>query len=138
MEIIKYRKKYYVSLVIVFGILFMISGCQKKFWEYECVWKCDEPYIYIETHGHIAYMEIDGEIKELETAWENDGTGIDFWDPSISDVHSYESVMWITKCEIKKGRLYLTVITDNVSDCEGETFILEPQEYESTSESTLD
>lgn len=40
-------------------ILFLLSGCVKKFWEYDCAWISDEPYIYIQLDSDYVNMIID-------------------------------------------------------------------------------
>ncbi len=94
-------------------------------------WVCDSPYIYIGTqhiHNYEAYIEIDGEMKETETGFENDGTRIYFYEKNSKGYE--EDLVWLAECKIKKDKLYLTIITDNYFECDGETFVLEQQPYE--------
>ena len=136
MELIRNKFKKSTLLSITFFIMFTLNGCGKYFWDYECVWFSESPYVYMAayTHTHKAIIEINGEKKEVETGWKNDGTGIEFCDPDIDNGTTEESIIWETECKIKKGKLYVTIIKDNVSDMEGQTIILEQQPLEDNDE----
>ena len=133
------NRNMYEKLIILIVLVFMtgiISGCGKKFWDYECVWVSDSPYIYMPaySHSHKATIEINGEKKDVETAWENTGLGIKFCTSDIKYKTLDENLIWDTECEVKKGKLYITIIKDNVSDMEGKTIVLEQQPLENESD----
>lgn len=120
--------------MVTFCTIFMLSGCGKYFWDYECVWVSDSPYIYIPVGYHTATIELNGEKKEVFTGWTNNGTEIRFYDPDIDNGETDESIIWDTECEVKKGKLYITIVIDNVSDLEGKTIILKQQPLEGDSD----
>lgn len=99
--------------------------------EYDLAWVCDSPYIYIGTqnnHPYDAYIGIDGEIKHTDVGWENDGTKIYLYETGTK--HFDKDLVWAAECEIVREKLYITVVTDNYFNCEGETFVLEQRACE--------
>ena len=120
------KKKW--AILSIFITIFL-TGCRKEFWEYECIWYSESPYVYIETQGHDAIIEVDGVLYDITTGWENDGTGITFYSKSIDEGRTEESIIWVSECKVKGGKLYLTIIEDRVSDMDGETIILEQKAY---------
>lgn len=110
-------------------IIVCLSGCGKEFWEYECIWYSEDPYVHIETQGHDAIIELDGVIYDITTGWENDGTGITFYSKSIDEGRTEASIIWVSECKVKEGKLYLTIVEDRISDMEGKTIILEQKAY---------
>lgn len=123
-------KKFAVAFLLFFLTITNLSGCGKYFWEYDCVWYSESPYVCVETRSHDAMIEINDSIIEVKTAWENNGTGITFSDKAIDEGRTEASIVWETKVEIKSDKLYLTITEDYVSDMEGEVIILEQQAYE--------
>lgn len=113
-----------IFLICIFMIL--LTACGKKFWEYDCIWVSEDPYIYMPNEHEGVIIEIDGENYEVQTAWENDGSGIDFYE-NVSGGVSDEELIWEADVQIKKGELYLTIVKDNYGDNEGKVFILEQQ-----------
>ncbi|MBD5137685.1 MAG: hypothetical protein HDT39_17390 [Lachnospiraceae bacterium] len=134
MEVIKKKFKIEMIIITTFCTMLIFSGCGKKFWDYECVWVSDSPYIYMPANSHAVIIEINGEKKIADTGWKHTGLGITFYDPEIDNGTTMESIIWETECEIKKGKLYITIIKDNVSDMEGKTIILEQQPLENESD----
>ncbi len=115
------RRKCEVILFVCCTVIFL-TGCRKKFWEYDCIWYSESPYVYLETQGHNAVIEINGIMTEAETAWENNGTGITFYEKSGT---TDATIIWETEVEIESGIMYLSIIEDNASDMEGEVIVLE-------------
>lgn len=134
MELMENKIRKIAVFIILFSIMWIMVGCGKKFWDYECVWVSESPYIYMPANSHVVIIEINGEKKITDTAWKNTGLGIYFHDPEIDNGTTMESIIWETECEIKKGKLYITIIKDNVSDMEGKTIILEQQPLENESD----
>ena len=130
MEIMQNKIRKIVVFTILFSMMWIMTGCGKYFWEYECVWVSDSPYIYMPASSHKVVIEINGEKKDVNAAWANNGRGITFYSDYINDKAIDESIIWDAECEIKKGKLYVTIIKDNVSDMEGKTIILEQQPLE--------
>ncbi len=114
-----------------------LPGCEKKFMDYECAWVCGEPYICIATDSHRAYLEIDGEIREFDGAWGCDGASIYLYDIFLEGSLTEDALVWEAECEIKKGRLYLTVVKDHVSQCQGRTFVLKQRPLVAEKEAKL-
>ncbi len=127
-----------IITMVIFCTMSMLVGCGKYFWDYECIWVSDSPYINIPVGYHTATIELNGEEKEVYTSWSNDGTEIRFYDPDIDNGETEESIIWDTECEVKKGKLYITIVKDNVSDMEGKTIILEQQPLEVDNEEESD
>ncbi|MDE6252720.1 MAG: hypothetical protein K2M78_08785 [Lachnospiraceae bacterium] len=134
MEIFKKKFKNLVVIITIFFTIFIFSGCKKRFWEYECVWVCDSPYIYMPTNSSPAVIEINGEKKDVEAVRKYTTSGLEFRDPDIDNASTDESIIWETECKIKKGKLYVTITKDYVSDMEGKTIILEQQPLEGDSD----
>lgn len=121
---IKRNRNRILTVLLVTSTVCLLSACAKKFWEYDCSWVSEEPYIYITQDHDDAKIQINGQVCEVNTAWKNDGTGIYFYEKNAKKDET-EDVLWETKTEIKSGRMYLTIVKDNVSDYEGKTFVLE-------------
>lgn len=128
----KIFKKHSLLLIsILLLTLPLLCGCGKKFWEYDCVWVSDEPYVYIPSStSQNATLILDGVTYDTNCAWENDGSGIDFYDPEIEHGINDKSIIWSVSCKIKEDKLYITVNTDNVSNYEGKTIILHQEPLE--------
>lgn len=123
--------KKYVKILCFSAIVSMLfTGCGKKFWEYECVWYSENPYIWIETYSHDAVIEIDEVTIEATTGWKNDGTGITFYSKLIDEGRTEESMIWETDVEVKDGKLYLYIAKDYMLGMEGQTIVLEQIAYE--------
>lgn len=127
MEINKHYFKKILFIMISIAILFLISGCGKKFWEYDNAWISDTPYIYLPTNEHYIDVEIDGVVQRFDCAWENDGTCIYLY----MDEYSFEEEIAV-KTIIKNDVLYLSFIEDSISDYEGKTIALHQQPLEET------
>ena len=134
MEVNKKNFKILIVLMTIFCAMLIFSGCGKKFWEYECVWVSESPYIYMPANSHAVIIELNGEKKIADIGWKHTGLEISFYDPEIDNGITMESIIWETECEIKKGKLYITIIKDNVSDMEGKTIVLEQQPLENESD----
>lgn len=126
MEISKH--KIYFSLFKVFTciVILLLCGCQKKIWEYDCNWISEEPYIFISLKNYNAAIEIDGVNYDAELACSNDGRNLYFY-KGESNEDLDETVLWEAEIRVNNDKLYLTVMKDNVSDYEGEEFVLERQ-----------
>ena len=53
------RRKILICLIAALSTT-IFTGCNKKFWDYDCVWVSDSPYVYMPAKGHTAIVEIDG------------------------------------------------------------------------------
>lgn len=122
-----------IKIIIVIVTLFMLTGfnCSDAYWNYDCVWYSENPYIYMPSNGTYAIIELEGNKVDVDTSKDFDGTAITFYKHS-DGANSEEDLIWDTKSEIKDGKLYLTIIKDNVSDYEGKTIVLEQIELEET------
>ena len=132
---IKRKDRWKDCICVLCFIILMVFNlrmvtCQKKFFAYRCRWVCEEPYICLENNNDV-YMEIDGKIRKLIGAWKSDGSGIKVYG-SIPEMGFYgkDDLIWAADCEVKFDRLIITVVEDNVSDCEGEKYILRQEKYE--------
>ena len=133
MELIKKKFMQMILSIVVFCIIWVVNGCGKSFSHYKCIWVSDSPYIHMRSGSNKATIEINGESKEVFTGYTNNGTEIRFYDPDIDNGKTDESIIWDTESEVKKGKLYITIVKDNVSDLEGKTIILEQQPLEENS-----
>lgn len=99
-------------------------GCGKKYyWEYSCIWHCDEPYcIDIPAYGTRGSAIINDE--EINLYIENDDrdTEVEIYDSSNVN---HRNLLWVCSMEVKKDTLYLTILEDYVSDNEGVTIQME-------------
>ncbi len=122
-----------INIITVVALFFLLTGfnCNKTFMDYDCIWYSENPYIYFATDMLDATIEVNGEKIEVDIAGTYDGTRILFQKKS-NEGHNEEDIIWYTKSEIKDGKLYLTIIKDNVSDYEGKTIVLEQIELEET------
>ena len=123
-------RKYVLVLLMLVIISTVFSGCGKKFWDYDCIWYSENPYVWMETRGHNATIKIDGEIRNAATGWEPTGLGINFYDIMIDNGTTDASIIWETDAEIKDGKLVLTITYDQVFDMTGQTIVLEQIVYE--------
>lgn len=105
-------------------MVLLLSGCGKKFWDYNCTWVSEEPYVYIPLEQTKAVIEIDGEKVDVETGWENDGTKIYFYEKG-NKVHEDEDLIWVASVKLKSGKMYLTITEDYYGDEEGKEFVLQ-------------
>ncbi len=129
----KVIKSYSIILLVV---LSMCTGCKnltKVFWQYDCVWYSEKPYIYMPANDRNAVLNIDGVRYDTPTGVKYDGTGIFFYD-NTKDISDESAILWEAKCELKDGKLYLTIVVDNISDYEGKTIELIQIPYDETTE----
>ena len=122
--------------IILLVVLSMCTGCKKLtkvFWQYDCVWYSEEPYIYLMANDRHAVLNIDGVGYDAAAGVKYDGTGIFFYDNSMN-ICDESTLLWEAKCELKDGKLYLTVVVDNISDYEGKTIELIQIPYDETTE----
>ena len=120
---------------IILGML-LCTSCKnltKVFWQYDCVWYSEQPYIYMPANDNCAILNIDGVEYDAATGVKYNGTGIFFYDSSM-DTNDENSLLWEAKCELKDGKLYLTIVVDNISDYEGKTIELVQIPYDETTE----
>lgn len=133
------KLKYFVIVMLV--VLFTCVGCKKlskSYWDYDCVWYSETPYIYMPTGTNAMVLEVDGVRYDVTTGERPDGTGISFYDNS-KGLNDENSLLWETECKLKDDKLYLTVIIDNISDYQGKTIELVQIPYdEKTIEELLD
>ena len=80
-----------------------------------------------------AVLNIDGVRYDTPTGVKYDGTGIFFYD-NTKDISDESAILWEAKCELKDGKLYLTIVVDNISDYEGKTIELIQIPYDETTE----
>ena len=128
MEIINTKKKFLMIILGASAIFTFLTGCNKKFWDYDCAWVSEKPYIYLPLGHEQVIIELNGERKEVVTASTADGEQIEFYNGVENGSLSDEQLIWIADVEVKKGELYLTIKTDNYGDCEGEVYILKQED----------
>lgn len=99
------KSKSIKCIFIFITIAFLITGCGKKyFFEYNCNWQCDNPYIYIDIEHHTATFNSNN--NDIETTvnagWKPDGTEIVFY--SLDNLSKKEGSVRTT---IKDGKLHI-------------------------------
>ena len=120
-------KKTYIKIGLIISIILgmlLYTGCKnlkKVYWDYDCVWYSESPYIYMPAGGNKAVLEISGTKYNCSTEAEPGGVGINFYVEGTNDEDIY---LWKTECKVKNEKLYLTIVEDNISDYEGKTIEL--------------
>ena len=118
----KNKKKYFAVLLIV--VLFVCVGCKnlkKVYWDYDCVWYSETPYIYMLAGGSTAIIKVGEQKYDCFTETKLDGTGINFY---IKGIDNEDIYLWETESNVKDDKLYLTILVDNISDYQGKTIEL--------------
>ena len=118
---------------------FTLSACifpwvnwvnKQYYYDYHVLWYCDDPYIILGDKNY-GFMELDGKNYMLDIAWAPHGSAIYFFDEDkIESGLRDDFLIWEADTEIKEGRLFLTIVKDNVSDFEGKTLILNQRPIE--------
>lgn len=142
-------------LVILTAIIGMsITGCVKRYSDYDCVWTSEDGCIQIDSTGK-SILNIDGvdQSRRIDALSDSGQTYLYFTYYSDSstesssaigteemsdtsgsinedDSESYGSTIWEATAYIRNGKLYLTIVKDYVSDWEGKTIVLEPKPRE--------
>ena len=122
-------KKTYIKIGLIVSIILgmlLCAGCKnlkKVYWDYDCVWYSETPYIYMPAGTSALILEVDGVRYDVTTGKRPDGTGISFYDNS-KGLNDENSLLWETECKLKDDKLYLTIIIDNISDYQGKTIEL--------------
>lgn len=118
----KRLKKYFISILLIFISILLLTSCtwQKRYFDYDCIWYSEDPYIKFCTSPMEGIIVLD-EIKyDANLSYANDGTSIEFYVDNIDG----EFTIWEADTVVKKGVLYMTVTLDNVSNYLGETIEL--------------
>ena len=130
----KIRKRYKVYISVFICIIFiLLNGCGKRWWDGwddSYVYISEDPYIYMpRDHGKVI-IELDGEKKNVETGWENDGTKINFYQGGKRDTEPIDLIWETEVLKYKKEKLYLKIVKDNCGNDEGKEIILEKRPVE--------
>lgn len=120
----KLIKKYIAVLMVIILSLTLIS-CEKRFWDYDCIWFSENPYIYIDRRNLQANIEIDGEIITTHLSIENDGTNMEFYKNTGTQTSPVRNTLFTGTVKIKSGVMYLTIEKDG----ENNTYTLKQQSY---------
>lgn len=75
-------------------------------------------------------IELDGEKKNVETGWENDGTTIYFYQGGKRDTEPRDLIWEAEVLKFKKDKLYLKIVKDNCGNDEGKELVLEKRPAE--------
>lgn len=98
--------------------MLLCTGCKnlkKVYWDYDCVWYSEIPYIYMPAGGNKAVLEISGTKYNCSLEKEPGGVSINFY---IEGTDEEDIYLWKTECKVKNEKLYLTIVEDNISDYE--------------------
>lgn len=129
MEIRKRNMIYILGIICVMCITSIIlSGCGKRWWygwDDSYVYISEEPYIYMPLDKGKVIIELDGEKKNVETGWENDGTKIYFYQGGKREIESVDLIWEAEVLKFKKDKLYLKIVKDNCGNDEGKEIVLE-------------
>lgn len=96
------------------------SSCalrQNYYWDYDCDWVSDDPEIELYKGADQGRMVVDGNEYEFYAYTSNNATYIGFYIGDHKD-------LWVADTKLKKGKLYLTITTDNISNNLGKTIVL--------------
>ena len=128
-------KKQYVKIGLIISIILGIllcTGCKKlskSYWDYDCVWYSETPYIYMPVGTGLLILEVDGIKYDVASLEDMDGESITFLDYSKYR-YGEVVVLWEVKCKVKNDKLYLTIVEDNISDYQGKTIELTQIPYD--------
>ena len=128
-------KKQYVKIGLIISIILgmlLCAGCKnlkKVYWDYDCVWYSETPYIYMPAGTSLLILEVDGIKYDVTSLKDMDGESITFLDYS-KYIYGEVVVLWEAKCKVKNDKLYLTIVEDNISDYQGKTIELTQIPYD--------
>lgn len=115
----------YVALFFIVACLTVcLAGCTRYYWDYDCNWVCNEPYIELYQGCGSGQMVVGGEQYDFFTAQANDAMEIDFFFVQ-EDESAAQKLLWSANTVLKDGKLYLTITEDTIADFEGKTLIFE-------------
>lgn len=95
------KLKSIICIVVISVVVILMSGCGRDhFFDYDCNWQCDNPYIYIDVqHYKFTYTE-NGEEKSVYISWTINGSSIFFLDDSHAATKTIKTV-------VKDGKLHI-------------------------------
>ena len=128
-------KKTYIKIELIISIILgmlLCTGCKnlkKVYWDYDCVWYSENPYIYMPAGTSLLTLEVDGIKYDVALIGNMDGESITFLDYSK---YRYDEmvVLWEVESKVKNDKLYLTIVEDNISDYQGKTIELTQIPYD--------
>ena len=128
-------KKTYIKIELIISIILgmlLCTGCKnlkKVYWDYDCVWYSENPYIYMPAGTSLLTLEVDGIKYDVALIGNMDGESITFLDYSK---YRYDEmvVLWEVESKVKNDKLYLTIVEDNISDYQDKTIELTQIPYD--------
>lgn len=112
------------TFFVVACLTIFLAGCNRYYyWDYDCGWICEDPYVELCQGCGSGQMVIDGEQYDFFTAQANDATFIEFF--LAQDGTDAQKLLWRADTVLKNGNLYLTITEDTISDFEGKVLVFE-------------
>lgn len=115
-----------IKVFALIGVVFVWFTCsapscsfshRKYYSDYDCEWVSDDPEIVLNNGCGSGKMIIDGVKYNFSTFMSNNATYIGFYIGDHED-------LWVADTKLKKGKLYLTVTKDTISNYLGKTIVL--------------
>ena len=130
----KAHKSVQSVLILIMAVCFLsLTACYwgpKRYFDYNVIWYCDDPFIEFVGDSHRGgKMILDGEEYNLRLSWANDGTDIMIYDTDQEEA-TPETLIWKADTKVKKGQLIFVVTIDTVSNYDGKTIVLNQRPIE--------